>query len=179
MEREKFIEHFRKSTELLVDFTKQHCYNDFVENYLFIVKANGSDFHDGLNEFEKKNLKILNRYAKKVLAFDQVVELLHRENQVPLWINMSIYESKSNATIFELICSRRLRPDEKLFYKAVKYPPFNVKVPIPPDVAINSDLLRNGIGEKFDVNWRKRLLDKQKHINILEKLRRIFTNKNK
>ena len=178
MNREKFIEHFKKSTELLVDFTKQYCYNDFVENYLFIVKPNGSDAHEGLNEFEKKNLQVLNRYAKEVLIFDQVVELLHRENQVPLWINMSIYESKSNATIFELICSRRLRPDEKLFYKAVKYPPFNVLVPTPPNVAINSDLSRNGIGEKFDVNWRKRLLNEQKHTNIFEKLKRIFTKKN-
>jgi len=177
MEREKFIEHFKKSIELLVDFTKQYCYNDFVENYLFIVKPNGSDFHDGLNEFEKKNLKILNRYAKKVLTFDQVLELLHHENQVPLWIDMSIYESNPNATIFELLCSRRLRRDEKLFYKAVKYPPFNVLVPTPLDVVISSDLLKSGIREKFDVNWRKNLNDKQKRVNIFEKLKRLFTNK--
>lgn len=174
MEREKFIEHFKKTIELLVDFTKQYCYNDFVENYLFIVKPNDSDFHDGLNEFEKRNLKVLNRHTKKVLVFDQVVDLLHHDNQVPLWINMSIYESKPNATIFELICSRRLRPDEKLFYKAVKYPPFNVQVPTPPDF----DLPRNDIGEKFDVNWRKLLLEKQKHLNVFEKLKQIFINKN-
>jgi len=177
MEREKFIEHFKKSIELLVDFTKQYCYNDFVENYSFFVKPSGSDFHDGLNKFEKRNLKTLNHYAGKVLPFDKVVELLHRENQVPLWINMSIYESNSNATIFELLCSRRLRQDEDLFYKAVKYPPFNTLVPTPPEIALNSDLTECGVREKFDVNWRKISNDKQKHINIFGKLKRIFKNK--
>jgi hypothetical protein len=90
---------------------------------------------------------------------------------------MSIYESKSNATILELICSRRLRQDRELFYKAVKYPPFNIQVPIPSNIAISTDLLRNGIEEKFDVNWRKNLNDKRKHINIFENLKRIFTDK--
>jgi hypothetical protein len=90
------------------------------------------------------------------LFIDQAIDLLYHDNKVPLWINTTVHESKNDFTVIHLFCSRRLRSEEELFYKTVKYPPFNVLVPILPDP------LRKDIDGKFDINWKKKLDDRQK-----------------
>ena len=153
MDSSKFKEHLDNSIKLLLDITLQHCYNDISENFKFIIEPSGRDFHDGLNNFEKKNLIVLNKHADKLLTVDQILELLCHDNKVPLWINTTVYESRSELTVIHLFCSRRLRHNTELFYKAVRYPPFNVLVPLPPDP------LRKDINGKFDINWKKNLDD--------------------
>ena len=170
MDSLKFRLHFNNSLKLLVDLTRQYCYNDISETFKFVIQPSGTDFHDGLNDFEKKNLTTINRLVDKFLTVDEVVDLLCHDNKVSLWINATVYESKPDLTIIQLLCSRRLRHDNELFYKAVKYPPFNVLVPIPPDS------LRQDIKGKFDINWQKQLDDRQKPKSILTKLKRFLTN---
>jgi hypothetical protein len=169
MDASKFRQHLDNSLKLLLDITRQHCYNDLPENFKFTVEPSGRDFHDGLNDFEKRNLITLNKYADKLLTVDQVVDLLCHDNKVPLWINISVYESKKDLTVIHLFCSRRLRHDNELFYKAVKYPPFNAGVAIPPDS------LRKDIDGKFDINWKKQLDDVGKSKSILTRIKRLLT----
>ena len=168
METSKFKQHLDNSLKLLLDVTSQHCYNYVSENIRFIIQPNGTEFHEGLNGVEKKNLIILNRHADKLLTFEQVVDLLCHDNKVPLWINTTVYECKKDLTVIHLLCSRRLRRDSELFYQAVKYPPFNVLVPLPPD------LLRKDINGKFDINWKKQLDDKQKQKSIWTRIKRLL-----
>jgi hypothetical protein len=170
MDASKFKEHLDDSLKLLLDISQQHCYNDISENFSFIIEPSGRDFHDGLNNFEKDNLVVLNKYADKLLTDDQVVSLLCHDGKVPLWINMTIYESKNNLTVIHLFCSRRLRHDNELFYAAVKYPPFNVMVPLPPEP------LWKDINGKFDINWKKQLDDRQKPKSIFMRIKRLLTN---
>lgn len=165
-----FKEHLDNSLKLLVDITRQHCYNNISENFKFLIQPSGSDFHDGLNDYEKNNLVHLNKFLDKHLSIDQAIDLLYHDNKVPLWINTTVYESKNDLTVIHLFCSRRLRNDEELFYKAVKYPPFNVLVPIPPDP------LRKDIDGKFDINWKKKLDDRQKPKSILTRIRQILSS---
>ena len=168
MDSSKFRQHLDNSLKLLLDITKQYCYNNIAETFMFIIQPSGTDFHDGLNDFEKKNLIALNRHAGKLLTVDQVISFLCHDNRVPLWINTSVYESKPNLTVVHLLCSRRLRPDTELFYQAVKYPPFDVGVPLPPDH------LRKDINGKFDINWKKRFEDKQKSKNIFKRIKQFL-----
>jgi hypothetical protein len=170
MDVSKFKHHLDLSLKLLLDITRQHCYNDISETFKFLIQPSGIDFHNGLNEFEKKNLTILNCHAGKLLTFDQVVNLLSHNNSVPLWINTTVYESKKNLTVIHLLCSRRLRYDVDLNYQTVKYPPFHILVPLPPDS------LRKDINGKFDINWKKELTDRHKPANILSKLKRFLTD---
>jgi hypothetical protein len=168
MDTSKFKEHLDNSLKLLLDITRQHCYNNFSENFSFIIEPSGREFHEGLSAFEKKNLIKLNRYADKLLTVDQVVDLLCHDNKVPLWINTTVYESKEKLTVIHLFCSRRLRHDNELFYNAVKYPPFNTLVPLPPDP------LRKDINGKFDINWKKQLDDIQKPKSFLTRIKRLL-----
>ena len=170
MDASKFRQHLDNSLKLLLDIARQYCYNDFSETFKFIIQPSGTDFHDGLNDFEKRKLTILNRYADKILTFDQVIDLLYHDNKVPLWINTTVYESKKGLTVIHLLCSRRLRHDNELFYGAVKYPPFNVLVQLPPDS------LRKDINGKFDINWKKELDDRQKPKSIFRKIKQLLTN---
>ena len=165
-----FKQHLDNSLKLLVDLTRQHCYNNISENFKFIIQPSGTDFHDGLNDYEKNNLLLLNKYQDTHLTLDQVSNLLCHDNKVPLWINTTVYESKNDLTIIHLLCSRRLRSDNDLFYQAVKYPPFEVQVPLPPDT------LRNDINGKFDINWKKKLNDRQKPKSIFKRIKQILSS---
>jgi hypothetical protein len=62
----KFRNHLDKSLELLLEITRELCYNEISEKYYFIIEPGGRAFHDGLNEFEKNNLIILNKFAGKL-----------------------------------------------------------------------------------------------------------------
>jgi hypothetical protein len=170
MDASKFRQHLDKSLVLLLDITKQLCYNEISENFKFIIHPSGREFHDGLNAFEKKNLIKLNSYADKLLNVDQVVNLLCHGDKVPLWINTTVYESREHLTVIHLLCSRRVRHDNELFYKAVEYPPFNVMVPLPPDP------LRKDINGKFDINWKKQLDDRRKPKNFLTRIKQFLAS---
>jgi hypothetical protein len=170
METSKFKQHLENSLKLLLDITRLNCYNKISENFSFIIEPSGREFHDGLTDFEKKNLVSLNKYANKLLTADQVVDLLCHNDEVPLWINTTVYESKEDLTVIHLFCSRRLRHDNELFHQAVKYPPFNVLVWVPPDP------LKKEIDGKFDINWKKQLDDIQKPKGILARIKRLLIN---
>jgi hypothetical protein len=171
MERAKFRQHLENSLPILFDLTKQHCFNRLAENCKFIIEPTGTDFHNGLVDAELQALSALLQKSNQLLDTDQVLDLLWRDNQVPLWINITVYESKPDLTIIHLLCSRRRRPDEALYHKAVQYPPFHVLVPIPPGA-----LHKEG-SEKFDINWKKQLDDVRKPINFLIKWIKRLTNK--
>lgn len=168
MDISTFRNHFDNALKLLLDITREHCYNDISDDFKFIIQPSGTDFHNGLNEYEKKNLTVLNRHKDKLLTAEQVITLLYHDDKVPLWINTTVYESKNDLTVIHLFCSRRLRHNNELFHRAVKYPPFNILVPLPPDS------LRKEINGKFDINWKKQLDDHKKPKNILKRIKQFF-----
>jgi hypothetical protein len=168
MTKEIFSQNLDNSLGLLLELTRQNCFNELSQSFKFLVQPSGTDFHDGLDEFEKKNLINLNRYADKRLTKDQVIDLLVHDNKVPLWINTTVYQSKKDLTIIHLFCSRRLRTDNELFHQIVIYPPFSTLVPFPPDP------LRKDINGKFDINWKKQLDDRQNSWSIFAKFKRFF-----
>jgi hypothetical protein len=171
MELSIFKQNLEHSLTLLLNITRQECYNDIAENFKFIIEPSGKEFHDGLNSYEKQNLLKLNQYRGRVLVVGQILDLLCHDNKVPLWINATVYETKENLTVIHLLCSRRLRHNGELFHQAVQYPPFNVLVPLPPDS------LRKGIDNKFDINWKKQLDDKQKPRTILTKFKQFINRR--
>lgn len=172
MQKQKFIENFDKSMASLIDMTKYFCTNNLVDNYLFSIQPSGTDVHKDMNDKEIDNLKTLNKYTNKYLTREEVVELLWNVGEVPLWINASVYESRTDVTIIHLLYSRRLRDEDNLYNDAMEFPPFNPLVPLSPD----SDF-RNEI-KKFDINWKKELDDKNQPKSIFDKLRKLFaTNK--
>ena len=152
----------------LMELANDYCYNNLSKNLKFLIEPSGTENHPGMNEFEKRNLLVINRYHNKLLSEAQIIGLLFQENQVPSWINMTVYEFRTDMTVIHLLCSRRLRKENELYGEAVLYPPFNTLVPIPPDA------LRKEINDKFDGNWKKELDNRRHSKGIFSKFKLIF-----
>jgi hypothetical protein len=160
MDRKKFTVHLENSLRALIELTGLYCFNEIAADFKFIIEPNDRVPHAGMDAVETENLFVINRLAGKIISEEKAVELLCKGNKVPLWINMTIYESKKNLTVVHLLCSRRLREDGELNYKALKYPPFNILVNMPPDHLVIKD-------KKFDVNWENKN-------SLLAKLKQLF-----
>ena len=170
MDKVTFRQHLRQATTMLVDFTKTLCYNNIAENCKYRITPNSRtvDTDDGhLTESEITILKIWNKYENNILTAEQIVELFHHDNQVPVWVDTTIYEARQDLTIIDLYCSRRFRGDNKLLHQG-QIMPFHLQVAMPPD---HLKVEKNG---KFDVNWKKRLENKKKSKTLLTQLEEIF-----
>lgn len=150
MTREKFDEQFSQAVTGVREHTLSHCFNRLPEENRFIIKPNGKDVHPGLNNGEATILKELNAYSNKLLTADKVSWLLARSGRVPLWINISVYETTKKYTVIELLTSRRFREEKELFLKVDKFAPFHQLVMFPPhSLRIEKD-------GKFDLNFRRK-----------------------
>lgn len=173
MDKEKFRRHLDEATKCVIDFTKTLCYNDFSDNYKYIVTPNlrtvaEDDQH--LNEKEISILKTWNKYERYLLTANQIVDLFHHDNNVPVWIDMTVYETRSDLTVIDLFCSRRLREEKELMHQGLH--PFHLKVSMP------SDNFKNEIDGKFDVNWKKKRDDKHNPYGIRTWLKQLFSQDN-
>jgi len=149
-----FRQQLDTATKQVIEFTRQVCINELVSNYKYILVPNVRTYDEHLNSKEHKILVLWNKYANILLTADEVVDLLVYDNKVPLWINISILESREKTTIIELLCSRRLRDDEELYHKE-EVPPFHILgPPIPPEIATNKN--ESGKISKYDLNWKIR-----------------------
>lgn len=169
MDKEKFRRHFDEATKRLIDFTKTLCFNDFSDNYKYVITPNSrtvDEDHEHLNEKEISVLTSWNKYEGQLLTANQIVDLFHHDNQVPVWVDISVCEARPDLTVIDLFCSRRLREENELMHPGL--PPFHLQVAIPPDN------LKAEIEGKFDVNWRKKRKEIRKPKGILTRLKQLF-----
>lgn len=170
MDKLTFKRHLYTATDKLVEFTSDLCYNNLAKEYRYIIAPNTRtiDKDDGhLSEKEDFILNKWNQHKGQTLTADQVVELFHNDDKVPVWINMSVYEATEDLTTIDLLTSRRIRCDEELYHQG-EITPFHLQVPLPPEH------LKIEKGGKFDVNWKKRLDDKKTPKSMLAKVKRLF-----
>lgn len=166
MDKIKFRYHLDEATKHLITFTKNQCFNNFIENYRYIITPNSRITDKHLNKLEVAVLKTWNKKKDILLTADQVVDLLHHDNKVPKWIDTTVYEARSNLTVIDLFCSRRLRDENELMHPSL--PPFHLQVSIPPD-SFKKD--KDG---KFDVNWKKEFEKKHQSNNLWARLKKYF-----
>lgn len=170
MDKEKFRRHLDEATKRLIDFTQTLCFNDFSDNYKYIITPNSrivAKDDEYLNVKEITVLTTWNKYEGQLLTADQIVNLFHHDDKVPVWVDTTVYEAYSDLTVINLFCSRRLRDERELMHQGLH--PFHLQVPIPPDN------LKVTIEGKFDVNWRKKCDNRNKPQDILTKLKQLFS----
>lgn len=148
MEKKTFHLHLQTATEIVVEFTRKHCFNDLPGEYRYVIAPHGRTVDprgEHLSVVEISVLEEWNLHEDEPLMAEQAVELLWHEGKVPVWIDTTVREVTTEVTILELFCSRRLRGDEELMHGPIA-PPFHVQVVLPPDYQK---------GVLFDVNWKK------------------------
>jgi hypothetical protein len=164
MTKEAFIQNFKLVLVHLQNHTTALCFNEFSANYKFIIEPSERTISDHLSNIENGYLKIWNKLANKLISFEQVVELFYRDGKTPKWADCTIYYSSKNVTVVHIFFSREFAMENEVYYLDLGTGPFKAMVATPPDH------LKITRGDKFDVNWKKRLDDKKvKNIAIILK----------
>lgn len=145
MDKQEFQHRLIESTKKLIDFTSKLVKNSISNNVEYLIEPSSRLTSDHLNDDDLKRLRKINAVEGKYQYSEQVVNLLYDSGLVPLWIDMEVYKSSKKRTIVRLLCSRRFRNDSDLNYKVSKFPPFSIKVALPPWA--KKDV-------KFNINWR-------------------------
>jgi hypothetical protein len=112
---------------MFVELTKQYCFNKLPDQYRYILTPNVRTVDPKDEHLTKQEIAVLQKWNKQenqLLTIEQIVYLLHHDNKVPLWINMTIYEARKHITVVDLFCSRRLWAEQDLMHKPIA-PPFH------------------------------------------------------
>jgi hypothetical protein len=148
LNKQEFINNFKRVLVELDKFTRKYFYNDLSFNYKFIIQPSARTISDHLTETENDYLKKWNELEEKQISFEEVVELFYQENKMPKWVDCHIYYSSADLTIIHLLFSRQFRNEAELYYLDRGTGPFKALVKIPPD---NGKVTK---GDKFDINWK-------------------------
>lgn len=149
MEKNRFVNQLKEATEATINFTSNYCSNNLSRDCEYLIVPSDRNTSGHLDAMELEVLKRWNVYENKALSFEKTINLLCHNNRVPLWINISVFESISKKTRIELLCSRRLREEKELMYQQ-EIPPFHIQASFP------FTYYDEVVGAKFDVNWRHR-----------------------
>ncbi|MGN8072681.1 hypothetical protein [Mucilaginibacter sp. SG564] len=153
MDKQTFIAHFKLLLTHLKDWTSQNCFNELSDNYAFTLEPSERTDSDHLSDVENMYLKVWNKLQGKQISFEEVINLFYQNGKTPKWVDCSIYYSTPNITVVDLLFSRQFKDESEIYYMERGTGPFKALVSIPPDH------LKVMKGDKFDVNWKKRLDD--------------------
>jgi hypothetical protein len=151
LDKETFSQRLNGAIEQLFSLTGQHCFNELSPNVRFIQRfpvPELSQAHSGMDALDAEVLKERLGRAIDLLTKEEIVNLLFRNGRVPGYINTTVLGSLPEMTVVELLISRGLKPDEQLYHRIDKHPPFHVLISIPPDKSS-----RESDGVRWDVNW--------------------------
>lgn len=161
MTKEEFHKNFKLAMETLLPFAQGFLIETFPLNIKFIVFLNRSyDKNELVGDEElfpeesspEENRKFLDSY-------EQVIDLLWRNEKVPEWIDLFIHSFDEEKTYISLLCCGRFSADENLLYhKWEGYQPFHVHSPsLPPNYQE---------GTKFSFFWRGKKINLDDPFNV-------------
>ena len=151
MTREEFTELLSYSSRLSFDFAKNYVSDKLPTEFLYTIKLNSSFDDPNLKQFDiypEDNDKVI-----KLATSEKVIDLLLRENKVPVWIDISIESIRKTFTVFELRCAGRYSADpNEFYYLKGGTGPFGIKSPTFP-IGYTDD------GTKFSLPKKNSLFD--------------------
>lgn len=140
MDKLGFVIQLKHATHAAINFARQHITNETsdVVTYCVYLGYDGPETED-LKEFrlfpEDKG-----KYFHRITAIE-VVNLLWREDQVPVWIDIAVVASRKQETTMSLWCAGRYSGDEeKYYYRKRGTGPFGIKSPNLPYGYVQGEL---------------------------------------
>lgn len=131
MTKIEFQFHLVGASILAYRFARNYLVNSLSINFKYNVVLNGSYDDPALEQFDIYPDD--NGIIKNGLSEIEVVDLLFRNNKVPVWIDINVYESNKEETIFNLLCAGRYSNNkDEFYYNHNGSGPFGIKSPILP-----------------------------------------------
>jgi len=153
MERALFLDHLLRASARCREFTTEFVVDSLPATYAFWVMLNCSydlnPLADGLVVFPDD----VREHGKRVgpLTADAAVSLLWRDQMVPQWIDISVWDADVHLTYFELMCCGRFSAEsQQLYYRWTDIPPFGVKGPAYP-MGVAMAAIKGDPIEKFNL----------------------------
>jgi hypothetical protein len=141
-----------EAAKAAIEFARNQVTNKLLAQYKFVIAPDGDDAREGLSEEENKRLVTRIKEKDTVFTIEEAVNRLWSRERVPVFIDISVHESRKDFTLIHLLTDGRLRKEDKdLYYTQGPMPPFHVCLRLPPYQDFDSI-------EKFDVNWHKKPL---------------------
>lgn len=137
MERDLFALHLTRAAQSALTVTRALCWNTVAEQVNFLIRPDtlSDEAAPYLTALEWARFQERKRELGQPLTAAEVVARLWVEQQVPVYINMSVAYAGANVTTLELLIDRRLRQARTdLYHEEEGYLPFHVAVPTPPYV---------------------------------------------
>lgn len=149
-----FVHHLDESLLSLMRFTEQFCYNTLFKNVVFIVDPSGTEYHAGMDDFARRNLDRMLRYANKRISKNTLVSLLCVDGYIPNWVNICVDQSVFGKTVVRVMPTREWRTLTSALHELPEREIFHATVSIPAGIDMHSE---NFI--KYDVNLFRRQAD--------------------
>ena len=154
MEKKLFAAHLHAAVHHTLAFTRTQCWNTLAGEVDFLIQPDNPDEHAPyLNKLEKRRFKARKQEVGTRFSVAEVVERLWVAGQVPVWINISVYQARRRTTTIELLHDRRLAfSPADIYHQREGYPPFHVQVSVP---SYHYDQNFQPKTSKFNVNWQR------------------------
>jgi len=133
MTRDEFILHLKDSSLAALKFAESFVKDKLTTDFKYNVVLNAS--YDDINNNQFDHYPEDDGVIKLDLTENEVIELLHRKNKVPVWININVSKSNKNKTTLHLYCAGRYTDNKnELYYKnKIGSSPFGIKSPRLPN----------------------------------------------
>ena len=131
MTKEDFLFHLQGASFIALKFAERYVKDklitDFKYNVIF-THSHHSTYPDH-SDFYPKDEGII----KLNLTDNKVIDLLYRNNKIPIWIDISVLKSSKKNTTFNLLCAGRYSDNkEDFYYRDDGSAPFGIKSPTFP-----------------------------------------------
>lgn len=128
MRKEDFYHQLIAASSATLRIGQQYVSNHLNHDLAYVVVLNQS------YDAERKNDEIVypedNGKVHCHLSQLEVVDLLHRDNRCPMWIDISVAGADEKVTLLILLCCGRYHADEsRLYYNWQGTQPFGIKSP--------------------------------------------------
>ena len=131
MTKIEFQFHLVGATFMAHRFAKNYLINKLPIEFKYNVELNGSKDDPKLEQFDIYPED--NGIVKNGLSESEVIDLIFRNEKIPVWIDINVCKSDEVKTTINLLCAGRYSNDKKEFYYNHNGSgPFGIKSPILP-----------------------------------------------
>ena len=105
MKKSEFQSLLTDSSKLAYDFAKNYVLDSLPNDFRYTVQLNVSQDDPNLKQFDiypGDNEKVI-----ELITAIEIVDLLCRNDKVPVWIDISVDSVYKNLTVFRLLCAGR------------------------------------------------------------------------
>jgi hypothetical protein len=128
MTKQEFLFHLNGASIIALKFAERYIKDKLITDFRYNVILSATDDSPDLIQFDvyPEDQGII----KLDLIDNEVVELLYRNNKVPVWIDINVLKSSRKSTTFNLLCAGRYTDNkEEFYYNNNGSGPFGIKSP--------------------------------------------------